>query len=140
MCRRRCVYYFVRLNVDCTFYSFNYRIIISVKALEGHKETVLDNILCRIRIGFNIGRSTADNFGNILYLCQQKESTEVLHLTAVLEEYTDGHASLNVASCFAAGALSAGALSEGAAPLSIAFNLSVASSSFLNVSEKSVGV
>ena len=39
------------------------------------------------------------------------------------------------ASCFAAGALSAGA-----APLSIAFNLSVASSSFLNVSEKSVGV
>jgi len=49
------------------------------------------------------------------------------------------------ASCFAAGALSegalsAGALSEGAAPLSIAFNLSVASSSFLNVSEKSVGV
>ena len=39
------------------------------------------------------------------------------------------------ASCFAAGVLS-----EGAAPLSIAFNLSVASSSFLNVSEKSVGV
>ena len=44
------------------------------------------------------------------------------------------------ASCFAAGALSEGALSEGAAPFSIAFNLSVASSSFLNVSEKSVGV
>ena len=97
-CRRRCVYYLIRLNVDCTFYGFNYRIIVSVEALEGYKEAVLDNILCRIRIGFNIGRSTADNFGNFLYLCQQKESTEVFHLTAVLEEYTDGHASLNVAS------------------------------------------